>query len=109
MEQPVSDKMAQVLMEAADWTGTLREQPKFKVEETSEETETVNEGTEESAEETEVVSEETAEEHTCPLCESKLEEALSEETIDAHIDQIVESLIAEHITEDNDDEDESDD
>ena len=44
---------------------------------------------EEKEEEAEAVNEEETEEHTCPLCESALEEALSDEKLSEHVDYIL--------------------
>ena len=40
-------------------------------------------------EDAEAVNEEETEEHTCPLCESTLEEALSDEKLSEHVDYIL--------------------
>jgi triphosphoribosyl-dephospho-CoA synthetase len=101
--------VAQKLMEAADWSTIGMDQPSFEPEVAEEVIE------EETADEVETKEDETeiqegkdeAEEHTCPLCESVLEEAISDEKIQEHVNLI--SKILEEAAVEDDEAGESDD
>jgi hypothetical protein len=60
---------------------------------------------EETEETEEVVAEAEAEEHTCPLCQSTLEEELSEDTMTQHIEAVL--ALVEQLNEEEEEAEES--
>jgi hypothetical protein len=77
MNNFVSQDMLKTILENACWDGEVK---KAKV---------VTEGK----------AEEKVEEHTCPLCESKLDEEISEEKLTEHFDAVL--ALAESVLEEN--------
>lgn len=96
MRDYITDDLARIMMESADWSGTkveLKPLTEEKVAEDTEETEVISESVEEQAET-----------HTCPLCESTLEEELSDDILMEHINTIIDTLgeeLNEEVTEED--------